>query len=417
MKKYLLFFVAALATVVSCQNDPAPEVVAPRNVSGQATDNTPEKISIITAVDSLDNTKTYFDNANLQILWKENDKIGVFLTDSKNASFTVNPEDKDKKVAAFSSDGAVTGDPQYCYHPYSSTAGTDATAVALTLAPVQTQTTINVPNIGANDFRIGQITFDGSKYNTTMQQKTAVLYYKFKPTAPLNGDKLDNITLKVNGRKLTGNFTMDITNMKSAPVFASNAADSVKLVFADKPTLVTDTQVEGWAVINPSIKAGDVMDFVIETDNHLVDVHVTINKDFAEGYRYGLPLDVASLAGKAVISQNTKFNLIQTPGVYNVTDINDPSVKLAYTPGASQYTYAANRFSIQSMSLGYAVVDSLRSTPTTVGESYKMGVKAIGTDKVTGSAGTDFDVKLTRIQGNKRWLVDETNNVGYIIIQ
>lgn len=296
------------------------------------------------------------------VYWLLNDQIGVFSETTNNAEFTLN--EKGGGTVAFQ--GAVAGAPRYAYYPYSSSAGEDPAAVALNLPAAQEQAAATgtpatrQPNM-AYDVKVGiqegAVTANGYPFSFT--QKLTLVHFIITPDATLNGEALQSVSLQVAGKKLAGDYTLDITSDGNAPVFGGGASDIVTLSFADMPALTAGTPVDGWMFINPDIAADESLTIEILTDKHRVSTQsAKASADFARGALYEVAMNIAELSAADKVSIELLHgweDLVSTPGLYTITPAAVTPVH-EYTRFEDQYGYKTSgsdySFTVQGLKNG-----------------------------------------------------------------
>lgn len=325
-------------------------------------------------------TTLQIDDGVYNIYWKKDDKMGVFSNRSNNAKFTLTEEVGGN--VAFK--GFLSGEPTCAYYPYSSSAGNNPKSISMNLPDEQTQTDNNKPNM-SYDLKSGQLDAGntGSGYTFTFQQKLTLLRFTIKPDARLANDKLQSITLSApSSRKLTGVYTIDITDENAVPSFGNNASNSVTVTFVPPINLSSDTEdtdVVGYAFINPDIAQDDQLVITVNTDKHVVTTRsATAGEDFVRGAIYEIGLNIAVLAAAKQIDVSPKDSWATTvsePGYYTISG-DVATVVHQYESGKDQYGWSTSdsdySFRIQSMvkgrlskmTISTPVIDVLGGTTT-----------------------------------------------------
>lgn len=356
------------------------------------------------------------------IYWAINDSIGVFSSGSDNAQFVLS---EIGDVAAFR--GLLAGEPTCAYYPYAAGAGTDPKALSMTLPAIQVQTGSD-PNM-AYDLKTGQ-RLDGDAqegYTFTFTQKLTLLRFTLTPNAALNGDHLNRITISApSGRRLAGDYTLDITSAGAVPSFAeAGASNQVTVNFAAKPQLSSGTSVVGYVFINPDIKLGDELVITIDTDGHTVTtLAATAGEAFVRGAIYEIGLNIATLLlqDKIVVTpKNTWANIVSAPGYYTLTGTTAAPVH-QYEPFKDQYAWSTTvnscSFRIQSMKKGMLTKMTVLSDDAEVGDQVDLALSTIH-----GNSGlveeTFEDCRLVRdsvAEGYLAWwLQSKDRSKGFVI--
>jgi hypothetical protein len=302
------------------------------------------------------------ETGTYNVYWELADSIGVFSEGTDNAKFTLN--EKGGGTVAFQ--GATIGAPQYAYYPYASTAGADPTAVALTLPADQTQAApaglpaTRQPNM-AYDVKVGIQTGEPTSagYPFVFTQKLSLIHFVITPNATLDGEALQSISLQVAGKRLAGDYTLDVTAAGNAPVFGVGASDLVTLAFADTPALTAGTPVDGWMFINPDIAADETLTIRIVTDNYRVTtLSATASAAFARGALYEVAMDIDALLDASKVSLTlirTWDELASAPGLYALTPSSVTPVH-GYARFEDQYGYKTSggnySFTVQGLRTG-----------------------------------------------------------------
>ncbi len=362
-------------------------------------------------------SRTSLDEDGLAVLWSEGDSIGLFTTSAKNCGLALDVSSIGKRDGLFA--GNIAGTPEYAYYPYSAGAMKTESSVGLVLPRGQVQKG-NVPDM-AYDVKVGRyVSGDNDKgYLFDFTQKLVMLYFVITPDSSIAGDILKSVSLSDAGRKLAGEYTLDLANPAASLSFSDNASDEVLLTFAEEPVLVSGTPVEGWMFVNADVASGDALKMTVLTDKHIVCVNVSASKQYQMGYRYRMPLDIAKLVsdGNAVVSANISegdITLLSDPGVY---DCAAQAYKCLYYAGLNQYVTStvsgSTLFRVQNMHDGYSVSIALPSTAAEGGVS-NVTVKSYGLPSVT--SGT-FEVNVVKVTSDKVWLLDPVTGTAYIMIK
>lgn len=223
-----------------------------------------------------------------------------------------------------------------------------------------------------------------------------------------------------NGKKLAGDYTYD---QKDGVEFGSESSQTVNTEYITPQALITNPSV--WMVINPDVAINDSLYIVMYTNDfdqsqagHLVSIGVKASKAYQRGYLYDMPLNLSSLSSKTTILDIVPFAKQTRYGVYN-TDYVQPVALATYRQYIDQYAIKSNSstytFRIQCRaenSRFYSI--SLPDKILQVGSTYPATITASNTPKVP--QGT-VDVKVVNYNSETgmMWLLDETNNIGYII--
>ncbi|NCB96864.1 MAG: hypothetical protein EOM36_00685 [Bacteroidia bacterium] len=337
MKK-LVYITVVLSILSGCTKDEKRE--APL-------DNTISIAGII--ADPLSTTKSNLGQDGLSALWSANDSIGVFSASTKNTKFTLS-SGNGTQSGTFS--GTINGAPLYAYYPYDPDAGEDPKGVVSYLDEVQEQSSLDT-EIGKFDFKASYSILGTNGENCRIYFRTlmSLMSITIDPTgSSLVNDKLLGLLIRVNGRELAGEFTIDITDIAAKPNFGGYGLDYVNIVMKNQPVLTTGTTIKCRAFMNAAIKAGDAVTIDVITDRHLARVSISASKDIIGGYRYNIPIVLASGQGNV---QTLTFPAFYNETVYGSYDYDDGSANLKYRPYIDQWAVViedddASSFRIQN---------------------------------------------------------------------
>ena len=233
-------------------------------------------------------------------LWEPREYIGVYGNRTKNARFrTTNYSN----TAAPGYSGSVTyGDtPKYTYYPYSSANGRSSyTAVKHSLPLSQDFDTAD--RSLACDFKIGSVTTSGSSWRRTYTFTWDVMpltFLRVKINAEGSsfvGEKVQSVTMKVpQGRRLGGDFTANLSAKTISWTTGTDGYNEMTLNLTDEPALTSSGILTAYMTCAPAgIQKGDVVEFTITTNKHVLKTTKTINATIAANYIYGLSFNLAS---------------------------------------------------------------------------------------------------------------------------
>lgn len=381
------------------------------------------------AANALSRTALHEEAGTYNVYWTLGDSIGVFSAATDNAKFSLN--EKGGGTVAFQ--GAVSGAPQYAYYPYCPTAGSDPAAVALSLPAAQTQAAATgtpatrQPNM-AYDVKVGiqegAVTANG--YPFTFTQKLTLVHFIITPNATLDGETLQSISLQVAGKRLAGDYTLDVTAAGNAPVFGVGASDLVTLAFADTPALTAGTPVGGWMFINPDIAADETLTIQIVTDNYRVTtLSATASAAFVRGALYEVAMDIDALLGASKVSLTlirTWDELASAPGLYTLTPSSVTPVH-GYARFEDQYGYKTSggnySFTVQGLRTGKLTRLTAASTDLDTDAAFAATLYTIhGTEGAVSTAGSWQVVR--RASGavmDTLWVEKSDHTQGFIILK
>ncbi len=229
-----------------------------------------------------------------EVLWKIDDRIGVFTDLDSNVPFTLKPEYDGKREGRFAgslSDGASVA---YAYYPYSASAGNTPSAVAVTVAATQNGSA----DFAANDLAVASTDANGV---LVFRSKAAMLRLTLKNIdgSMLGGKYVESIRIAVSGRDLTGDFLLDATDPEAA-LTAVKTQPAATLSFADAPA--ASASVEGLLMVNPVIAAGDDIRISVLADGIWYGYTAAAKQALAAGKRYDMAID-CSMCGYVLAAE------------------------------------------------------------------------------------------------------------------
>lgn len=414
MKKLLIASVLVLL-VAGCRNSNTVDQLQPRSGAGAEGDS----VTILAPLSTgLTRTTLQNNSGTYNVYWALSDSIGVFSAATKNARFDLN----ETGVSTVAFQGIISGTPTSAYYPYSATAGEDPTAVALTLPATQTQTgaAANMAYDVKSGIKTGGDSAEGYIFSFT--QKLTLLHFIITPNAVLDGDALQSVSLQVSGKKLAGDYTLDITAAGNAPVFGMGASDIVTLTFAGTPTLTAGTPVEGWMFINPDIDADESLAITVLTDKRsITTVSATASADFQRGaiYEIAMDIDVLEAASKVNIALvGGWYNQVGELGLYSLSaaDYSEDHVLSEYADQYSYKTVSENySFTVQGLSNGKLSRLTANSAALESDSDFSATLYTIhGSAGAVSTAGTWHVVKR---DGTKYWVEKSDGSQGFVLLK
>lgn len=294
MKKTCLLICAAVAcAATACVKD------------GTVTPNATRTVEIAAVAEP---SRTTLAEDNLGTLWEVSDRIGVWGVTTVNAPLD-NQSSAPAAKTTFSGEIDAADEPLYAFYPYSSEQdGQSATALTATLPDIQTQPSAEAA-IAAYDFKAGYPTDsdESGVYAFSFEQLMSLLRVEIDAGGTaLAGDRINSITLAVEGRKLAGCFSADIVSRSVA--FDADAASAVTLVFGSRPELTAGTAVKGWIVANADAKSGDRMSVTIETDSRRAAFTTEVVADMQAGAGYCLPFTLSKYDDLSIVEKGCAAN-------------------------------------------------------------------------------------------------------------
>ena len=303
-KTFWMLLSAALAMVstTSCSKDETAESTIE---TIEATVEVPEQ------VDAFTGTRTMIYDAadgGIELWWGTSEAIGVYGSNLTNKKFT--GTNKYKNAASTTFTGATLfSSPKYAYYPYSAdNNNSKQTAVKGNLPAIQHySTTTRRLNY---DYKVGKYaswSLTGSKFTFANIVNFTRIQVNATGTA-LEGDKLESVQMIVKTadgqpRQISGEFTFDLTQDASTAITSWTVAENTNamtLSLSNTPTLSNSVTVEGFITVGPTIKAGDVLSFVITTDKHIATFSRTTKVDFQAAQLIKFPFTLKNFTDMVV---------------------------------------------------------------------------------------------------------------------
>ena len=349
MNKKLLNFgavVIALSMTACNQDDFASNSNELKEIEGVA--QTSEVVSGYKA----SRTVVSEEGDEFSLWWAAGESIGVYGSSLTNSKYT-STNTSNAQTVTFKG-GSFFKTPKYAYYPYSSTNSANAqTAVTGNLPQEQTWDATS-PKL-AGDFKIG--TYKSRSWtSTTFTFSNVMTYVKMAVDATgtvLEGDKLQSVTMTAsNSRQLWGAFQADLTQTAANALTWNGTEENlntVTLKWTGTPILEADKNVSGYLVAAPSVKQGDVISFLVETDNHKVTFNVTSGVNYSANLQvvYAMPLaemsDVVYMTADGEVIDGT--NNGETGGDDNTEEEEQDPV----TPGNAAGTFTCATYNVDGL--------------------------------------------------------------------
>lgn len=262
------------------------------------------------------------ESGDASAVWATSDQLGVYTDKSEKNVKYANTASRSASQAVFKASSEVSGNPQYAYYPYSSAnASRNATGLAGTVPQEQVMTTAGVYPY---DYRYGVQTGTDSDENALFEFRSVLANVKVNVNAEgtaLSGKELGNVICKV---------TRDGSELPVAGAFTFSAADGAYAQGSPVYSEVTATwntaktlgsATECHMTFFPVIRAGDVLEFTVNTADAAAKMSVTAEEDFApEGwYTFHLALSEAEITVPEVpvvapTINSMKFTVADNPG-------------------------------------------------------------------------------------------------------
>ena len=267
------------------------EVTTQPSASGEAESRT--------AIDPTDYT-----SGQIGINWLPTDRIGVYGSNgTANAPFgNQNTAESDK--ATFAGTLASGESPLYAYSPYTSTAGTDPAAVKGTLGGTQRYNSATRQLEG--DWKAGTPQAGNSG---KFRFKNIFPFLRFAVNATgtdVASEQLLSVSLQIEGARLHGDFTCDLTRGGATTCTPASDAAKVVMEWSDKPQLAGGSTVYGYMSCFPAAGLqGKTATVTVTTDKHIATFTATMKADALEAnYYYTVPLSLALYADSWTLEEN-----------------------------------------------------------------------------------------------------------------
>ena len=270
------------------------------------------------------------DGEEFSLWWAASESIGVYGSNFKNTKYTSTNKSNSQSVTF--SGGSLFKTPKYAYYPYSSANSSIAqTEVKGELKQVQTWDA-TAPAL-AGDFKVG--TYKSRSWSTTtFTFSNALTYVKMAVNATgtvLEGDNLQGVTMTVksaegNARQVWGAFKANLTKAAESAL-TWNATETnlnvATLKWTKTPALEAGKSVTGYMAAAPLVKKGDVINFVVLTDNHKASFNVTSGVDYKANLEVVYAMALAEMADVVYMDANGEVIGGETEGDNNEGDNNE----------------------------------------------------------------------------------------------
>lgn len=303
-KNFLVLLSAAMAmfSMASCSKD---ETAKDSFETIEATVTVPEQVDAFTGSRTM-----IYDAADggIELWWGTSEAIGVYGTRLTNKKFTGTNKYKDAASTSFSG-ATLFSSPKYAYYPYSADNNSNAqTAVKGYLPATQDYSTV-IRRLNY-DYKIGTYdtwSWSGSKFYFANIVTFARIQVNATGTA-LEGDELEKVQLIINTadgqpRQISGEFTFDLTKDASTAITswtASENSNKMTLALNDTPTLTSGTTVEGFLTVAPTVQVGDMITFVITTNNHIATFSRASKAAFTAAQLIKYPLTLTNFSDMVI---------------------------------------------------------------------------------------------------------------------
>ena len=303
-KTFWMLLSAALAMVstTSCSKDETAESTIE---TIEATVEVPEQ------VDAFTGTRTMIYDAadgGIELWWGAKEAIGVYGSNLKNKKFTGTNKYKDAASTSFTG-ATLFSSPKYAYYPYSADNNNNAQTAVKGYLPARQDYSTVIRRLNY-DYKVGKYaswSLSGSKFTFVNIVNFTRIQVNATGTA-LEGEKLESVQMIVKTadgqpRQIGGEFTFDLTKDATTAITSWTAAEgtnTMTLALNDTPTLSNGKTVEGFITVGPTIKAGDVLSFVITTDKHIATFSRTTKVDFQAAQLIKFPFTLKNFTDMVV---------------------------------------------------------------------------------------------------------------------
>ncbi|MCR4564454.1 MAG: hypothetical protein K5651_00005, partial [Bacteroidales bacterium] len=340
MKKSIIFALLAALALPACQKEMGElSPVLPSEGDEAELDFTPREIKWgydytvgIESSKAIISTITVGGKEQSYIAWESGDKLGTFAGDVNNYAGAITLGTpctfKVKTLTALSA-----GDKIYAYYPYSYAAGTDPSAVKLTIPDRQTTGTAfdaDAMPMAAVPYTVGEggITPKTEIPVASMLFRNlgAIIRFKLYSNGVVAaGEKIKSVQYHASGN-ICGQYTADIRteNLTLTPV-AGKQGKVVTSTFSTPVSVpsLKDNAVDCYMVVAPgTVSSGYV---VIETDGGLYGKQISTSLTFSRDGIQPLSLNIATMTADntdlAIAEKSFHKGTAQSFTVSNVSDI------------------------------------------------------------------------------------------------
>ena len=289
---------------------------------------------------------------DFSLWWASGESIGVYGSSLTNSKYTSTNKSNAQTVSF--SGGSFFKTPKYAYYPYNSANSSNAqTAIKGELKQVQTWHA-SAPTL-AGDFKIG--TYKSRSWSsTTFTFSNVMTYVKMAIDATgtvLEGDKLQSVTMSVgNSRQLWGAFQANLTQAAASALTWSGSEEnlhSVTLEWAETPALDAEKSVTGYMVTAPSVQQGDVIDFLVQTDNHQAAFTVTSGVAYSANLQVVYAMPLAEMSNVVYMTAEGEVIDNVTPSEPEGDDTTDEEQDPIVTPETTTGTFTCATYNVDGL--------------------------------------------------------------------
>lgn len=305
MKKLINIFVFVAATamaLVSCQKN---------EIENPADENKEYVYTFLIgdadASDEADSKATIGDNC---VEWTSGDKIGTF-TKSANAYSNVTVAEGIASFSIYSNGGLSAEEQLYFYYPYDSDAGTDKTAVSMSIPTNQS---------GVDDMPMASLPFTVTEESATNNTAYAgeirfanlgsvIEFNIYTETAEYASEVIKSVTFEADNA-LAGDFTFDLTS-----VDYSEAKREETLAISGYEVKSVTSTLETPVAVPTTKDAAAIVKMVVAPGSHAGNIVVTTDKA-----TYTFPISTAKEFKRSVVKP-LGLNLRENVRVENAPDV------------------------------------------------------------------------------------------------
>lgn len=283
------------------------------------------------------------DGDEIEVWWMTKESIGVYGSSLTNAKFTGTNKYKNAATTTFTG-GSLFKTPKYAYYPYSAENSSNAqTAVRGKLPKSQSWHTSN--KVMTADYKIGTYkSRSWTGYNFTFTPVITFVKHKIDATGTvLQGEKLQRVTMTVKTadgqpRQINGGFSMDLTQVAADALTwdaAGEESNVLALAWTNTPTMAKDYTVAGYVAAAPLVQKGDVIDFVIQTENYTATFSRTSDVNYTANMLVNYSMPLAEMEDVVYTSLKEDEDEPETPETPETVELKINSFKftVANNPG------------------------------------------------------------------------------------
>ncbi|NLA15653.1 MAG: hypothetical protein GX877_03845 [Bacteroidales bacterium] len=355
-------------------------------------------------------TRTTLDTDGLLTLWEEGDTIGVYSNSSSNIPMIL-ISGTGTNYGIFR--GSQSGVPVKAYYPYTKSAGNDFTSIRGFLDSEQVQNESG-NYIAPYDWKVGSFIEgnDQDGYRIHFREIMAMMDITIDVSGTtLIGDTLRSIKFCVPGRKLAGDFCVDLNTSQATPVFDEEASDMVRVRWKNSPFLESGKTLPVKMFLNATVNAGDDIQIILETENHTSTTTVKSAKNMKAGHRYHIPLFLSQLTDQTTIIDKESPEEYQTFGIYHLED-----TLITYRQFEDQWsiiTYDTHYdFRIQNYLQKKVVTIGAIPLDPQLGSVFTIEINVFGIDDLLPG---ERSVTVVRKDGNTLTLYDLESQTSYLV--